>query len=56
MLQNTGVALDSDSLKGFIRMILTAIPPQSFDRIQADVRVEVDPDRRLRQLRIRQKA
>ena len=56
MLQNTGVALDSDSLKGFIRMILTAIPPQSFDRIQADVRVEVDPERRLRQLRIRQKA
>ena len=53
MLREQGVALDNKSLLGFIRMILTAIPPQSFDRIDADVRVDVDPERRLRQLRIR---
>ena len=53
MLREQGVALDNKSLLGFIRMILTAIPPQSFDRIDADVQVDVDPERRLRQLRIR---
>ena len=56
MLREQGVALDNKSLLGFIRMILTAIPPQSFDRIDADVRVDVDPERRLRQLRIRRQS
>ena len=55
MLREQGVALDNATLLGFIRMILAAIPPRSFDQIDADVCVEVDPDRRLRQLRINER-
>ena len=55
MLREQGVALDNATLLGFIRMILAAIPPRSFDQMDADVCVEVDPDRRLRQLRINER-
>ena len=56
MLREQGVALDSVTLLGFIRMILAAIPPLSFDQIDADVCVEVGPDRRLRQLKINKRS
>lgn len=55
MQRERGVALDNATLLGFIRMILAAIPPRSFDLIDADVCVEVDPGRRLRQLRVNER-
>ncbi|MDA0259047.1 MAG: phosphoribulokinase, partial [Cyanobacteria bacterium] len=54
MLRDRGVALDAASLQGFVRMILSAIPAESFQRIKADVCFEVDPDRRLRRIRTRE--
>ena len=53
MLQERGVSLSARDLDGFIRMIATAIPEASFNRINADVCFDIDPERRLRQLRVR---
>ena len=53
MLQERGAGLSSKDLDGFIRMIATAIPEASFNQINADVCLDVDPERRLRQLRVR---
>ena len=53
MLQERGTGLSSKDLDRFIRMIATAIPEASFNQINADVCLDVDPERRLRQLRVR---
>ena len=53
MKRDRGSGLSPDVLDGFIRMITSAIPEASFTRIGADVCLEVDPERRLRHLRVR---
>ena len=53
MRRARGAGLSSADLNGFIRMISAAIPQDSFDAIEADVCIDIDPDRRLRRLRVR---
>ena len=53
MRQDRGAGLSTVDLDRFIRMIATAIPQPSFDAIKADVCIDIDPDRRLRRLRVR---
>lgn len=53
MLRERGSGLNRTALNGFIRMITAAIPEASFNRIRSDVCFDVDPERRLRQLRVR---
>ena len=53
MKRDRGTGLSPAALHGFIRMISSAIPEQSFRRIEADVCLEVDPERRLRHLRVK---
>ena len=53
MRRTRGAGLSSADLNGFIRMISAAIPQDSFDAIEADVCIDIDPDRRLRRLRVR---
>ena len=48
-----GSGLNPDALNGFTRMITSAIPETSFNEIESDVCFEVDPERRLRHLRVR---
>ena len=45
--QGRGVSLGSAAIEDFIRMILSAIPSPSLQKIAADVVVEVDRDRQL---------
>ena len=53
MKRDRGSGLSPEALDGFIRMISSSIPEASFSRIGADVCLEVDPERRLRHLRVR---
>ena len=53
MKRDRGSGLSPEVLEGFIRMISSSIPEESFNRIGADVCLEVDPERRLRHLRVR---
>mgnify|MGYP005658507795 CR=1 FL=1 len=48
-----GSGLNPDALNGFTRMITSAIPETSFNEIESDVCFDVDPERRLRHLRVR---
>ena len=53
MKRNRGSGLDAAAIDDFIRMIQTAIPATSFTLNQASVVIDIDPDRRLRQIRVR---
>ena len=52
MRRSRGVGLDEDSLDNFIRMILSAIPSASLRQINADVVIDVDPDRQLKRIHV----
>ncbi|MEB3253965.1 MAG: phosphoribulokinase [Synechococcus sp.] len=52
MMQSRGICLSQADLDGFIRMIAAAIPRESFNAIDADICIDVDPERRLGKLRI----
>jgi len=47
-----GASLADAELEHFIRMILCSLPSSSFQTMQADVVVEVDPDRTLRRIHL----
>ena len=54
MHQRTGARLSDDSLRGFVRMIETALPQKALQTIdRADVVVELTLDRVVRELRWR---
>ena len=53
MRRSRGVGLDDESLDNFIRMILSAIPSSSLRQINADVVIDVDPDRQLKRIHVR---
>lgn len=53
MSRTRGASLSKGELDGFIRMIASAIPSQSFKAIESDICIDVDPERHLGQLRIR---
>ena len=53
MKRTRGSGLDAAAIDDFIRMIQTAIPATSFTLNQASVVIDIDPDRRLRQIRVR---
>ena len=52
MGRSRGVCLDEESLGNFIRMILSAIPSSSLSQINADVVIDVDPDRKLKRIHV----
>lgn len=52
MQQGRGVSLGSAAIEDFIRMILSAIPSPSLQKIAADVVVEVDRDRQLTRIHL----
>ena len=52
MKRARGSGLDASAIDDFIRMIQTAIPADPFSPNQASV-ADIDPDRRLRQIRVK---
>ena len=53
MRRSRGVCLDRETLDNFIRMILAAIPSSSLRNLNADVVIDVDPDRQLKRIHVK---